>query len=221
MRNESLILEDTLSHFFKHCDHIYIYDDCSTDNSVEIMKSFDDVTVIEGKEWSPNQWHEESKHRGQLLDLVDADMCLCFDADERLGGDLPSQKGGFTLDLYDGYLTPDRQEPYTKGDLSRLPRLWGTECRQILMYFDPKKARYDRSGQREPTYTGNVQKSGIKVKHYGKCLSIDHWDDTCDFYATYFPQWRDKWNARKGKAIHTKSDFGSELHTWSELCKKY
>ena len=221
IRNESLILEDTLRHFLKHCDQLYIYDDLSTDNSVDIMRSFDNITVIEGKHWSPYQWQEETKHRAQVLDLAKhADMCLCFDADERIDGDLPTEKGGYTLDLFDGYMV-EGSKPYTKGELSELDRMWGVECREILMYFDPKQAIYEGLGQREPIYTGLVKNSGVKVKHFGKCLSVEHWEDTCDFYTNYFPQWRDKWAARKGKAIHSLSDFGTDLLTWGELCKKY
>ena len=218
IRNESLILQDTLTHFLKHCDHIFIYDDCSTDNSVEIMRSFDDVTVIEGKEWQQDQWQQETRHRSQVLELArEYDMCLCFDADERLDGELPQGRGGYTFNLYDGYMTKEYNKPYISGDLSRLPRLWGIEKREILMYFEPKKAEYNKHGQREPSYSGRVQESNLKVKHYGKCLSVEHWEETCDFYAQYFPQWREKWLKRKGKAIHTESDFNTPLINWNKL----
>jgi glycosyltransferase involved in cell wall biosynthesis len=217
IRNESLILEDTLNHYFKYCDHIYIYDDCSTDNSVEIMKSFDNVTVIQGKEWKPNQWQQETTHRKQVFDLAKhSDMVLCFDADERLVGELPTVKGCYSFDLYDGYLIKD-SKPYIKGKLEDLPRMWGSECREILFYFDPHKVSYDSDGQRQPTCKEIVKKSGIKVKHFGKCLSVEHWNDTCNFYAKYFPQWSAKWESRKGKAIHTESDFNTKLLTWNEI----
>lgn len=226
VRNESLILKDTLEHFSKHCDHIFIYDDCSTDDSVKIMQQFKNVTIIKGKEWSQNQWQEETKHRGLLLDIVKKskkyEMCLCFDADERLMGKLPKTTGGYSVDLFDGYLTKDLNKPYKSGRLSQLSRMWGPECREILVFFDPTKAKYDKAGQREPSYSGKIKKTHVKIKHFGKCLSVEHWEETCDFYSRYFPQWAEKWERRKGKAIHIKSDFGAELYNWNDLlCLKY
>lgn len=182
------------------------------------MRSFERVTVIEGKEWSEDQWNAETIHRAKALELAkNADMCLCFDADERLVGDLPTEPGGYTFGLYDGYLTRKNRKPYENGDLSRLPRMWGVERRDILMFFEPLKAKYCGTGQREPIYTDQVQKSDVLVKHYGKCLSVEHWEETCDFYVKYFPKWREKWRQRKGKAIHKRSDFGTPLKTWSEI----
>ena len=43
VRDESLILEDTLQHFLARVDRVLLYDDCSTDNTVEIARSFDRV----------------------------------------------------------------------------------------------------------------------------------------------------------------------------------
>lgn len=220
IRNEALILEDTLRHFLGHCDRIVIYDDCSTDNSAEIANSFEGVAVFTGSEWDCDQHAAETRHRAVALEgarMFGPDMVLCFDADERIDGELPKQPGGYTFRLYDGYLTPDRQEPYTDGPLEELPRWWGPECRNILMYFDPRYAIYLGRGRREPQYTGPVSDSGVRVRHYGKCLSVEHWEETCDFYIRYFPQWAEKWGARKGKAIHTHSDFGAKLVEWPEL----
>ena len=50
----------------------------------------------------------------------------------------------------------------------------------------------------------------------GKPLSIEHWEQTCDYYVTHFPYetYGLKWKARKGRAIHTASDFGRSLLPW-------
>lgn len=218
IRNEALILEDTLLHFLARCDRIVIYDDCSTDESVEIARSFEAVSVIEGRRWESDQWRAETRHRAKCLDAAKgADMVLCFDADERLCGELPEAGGGWRFALYDGYLTPDYCEPYRDGRLQDLPRMWGPERRDILMYFDPRPARYERPGSREPQFDGEIRQADVKVRHYGKCLSIEHWEETCDFYVRCFPQWAEKWRRRKGKAIHTASDFGQPLVEWEAL----
>jgi len=149
-----------------------------------------------------------------------AKWCLCFDADERLTGTLPLLKGsGFRFRLFDGYLTEERQMLYQMGygRLSDLPRMWGPEYRNILMLFRVDNARYYGLDKREPAVSGGVLQADTFVKHYGKCLSVEHWEETCEYYTTYFAKYREKWEARKGKAIHTTSDFGRGLYVWEDL----
>ena len=218
LRNEALILEDTLGHFLGLVDRIVAYDDCSTDATPEILRGFERVHVIRGGSWSANQWRAETQHRAECLAMArNADMVLCFDADERIEGDLPQVRGGYRFGLFDGYMTPEHCKPYTDGPLVDLKRKWGPERRDILMFFDPRHAVYEGPGRREPIYSGNVQDAPVKVRHYGKCLSVDHWEHKCAFYARYFARWAEKWEARKGKAIHTESDFGNPLLDWNKL----
>lgn len=234
VRNESLIIADTIAHFLTYCPHVILYDDCSVDDTVEIaaIAGGDDITIIHGDEWRPGRTLEETRHRDILLKRakqMGADWCLYLDADERLIGKLPELKGSaFKFRLFDGYLTPDRQEHYSGGDLAGLPRMWGSEFRDIIMLFRASEARYAGSPRagREPIISGPITDrsfglcnlANVVVKHYGKCLSIAHWEETCAYYAQHFPEpYRSKWAARVGKAIHTLSDFGSELYTWNEL----
>src|SRR5690606_18408987 len=70
VRNESLILADTLHHYLQHCDRILLYDDCSTDATAQIAESFDRVTVIRGDEWREDRRAEETRHRGLLLEMA-------------------------------------------------------------------------------------------------------------------------------------------------------
>ena len=56
-------------------------------------------------------------------------------------------------------------------------------------------------------------------QHYGKAISIGHWEDTCNYYMEHFPQYSDKWRQRKGLAVHTLSDFGTPLYSWEEVKK--
>lgn len=226
VRNEALIIQDTIEHFLARCDHVVLYDDCSTDDTVEIAKTAGgkDITIINGDEWRKDRMAENSRHRAIVLDVarkLGADWCLCFDADERLVGDLPELKGdGFKFRLFDGYLTKTHQSLYTGGDLAQLPRMWGPEYRDILMLFRADKASFNGHNLRPPILSGQKVLADVKVKHFGKCLSIEHWEETCRYYSTYFPaRYSNRWNARKGKAIHTASDFNRALWTWNDLMR--
>jgi hypothetical protein len=115
-------------------------------------------------------------------------------------------------------MTPDCDSPYEGGALVDLPRKWGPERRDILMLFQTGQAHYHGLDKREPYVNGLVETYDVKVRHYGKCLSKEHWEETCDYYANYWPNpYKDKWAARRGKAIHTQSDFGKPLVNWSDL----
>lgn len=224
VRNESLIIGDTVRHYLEYCDRLLIYDDCSEDSTVEIAAAAggDRIEIIRGDEWRLERTAEETRHRGILLKRaieIGATWCLCFDADERLVGDLPELTGdGFRFRLFDGYLTENHQAPYDGGHLADLLRLWGPEFRDILMLFRADKARYAGLDRREPILAGRPTLAPVMVKHFGKCLSIEQWEETCGYYAAHFPEpYRSKWEGRKGKAIHTLSDFGRPLYTWGQL----
>ena len=151
-----------------------------------------------------------------------ADWCLYLDADERLIGDLPQLTGdGYRFRLFDGYLTPERQQEYTSGDLAELKRMWGAEYRDILMLFRTSKAYYAGLDRREPVLSGHISLTDTRIKHYGKSLSVEQWEANCEYYAKHFPEpYKSKWQERKGKALHTVSDFGRELYPWHELMKQ-
>lgn len=226
VRNESLILEDTLRHMLSRVDHIFLYDDCSTDETVEIALSFDRITVTQGHEWKKYRDIEETRHRRMMLDQArDAgyDWAWCFDADERFVGQMPDMKAlAYRFKLFDGYLTRKTCMPYAKGmELEHLPRLWGQERRDITMLFRIDHAQYAGLDQREPMVAGPVVTAqDMYVKHFGKCLSIEHWEATCDYYMQW-PKYAKKWAERKGKAMHELSDFGGELLAWDEVVEKY
>ncbi len=226
VRNESLIIADTIEHYLKYCDDIILYDDCSIDDTVAIAKRVGGhkLTVIYGDWWRTNRVMENTRHRAILLEAArdqGAEWCLCFDADERLVGTLPPLAGaGYRFRLFDGYLTKEYQLTYYRGDrLEFLERLWGPEYRDIVMLFRVAAARFVGAGTREPKLQGPTALAFVKVKHYGKCISVEQWEETCDYYAnSHFPRsFRAKWAARRGKAIHTVSDFGRPLYTWSEI----
>lgn len=223
VRNESLIMADTLRHVLALVDHVIVYDDCSTDNTPEICKSFDRVTVIHGDQWKANRPAEETRHRALLLDAarnIGAEWVYCFDADERITGAFPdlSVADGFRVRLFDGYITPETSRPYTSGELMRLPRKWGPEYRDILMIFRVNASKFVGMDKREPDINGVVLLADCIVYHYGKCLSVTHWDETCRYYANHWPEpYKTKWKNRIGKAVHTLSDFGRPLYGAGEV----
>src|SRR5262245_38373331 len=96
LRNEALILQDTLNYVGEQVDAIVAYDDASTDRTLEILRGHPKVVLIVTNE----AWEEdiearriaEGRHRGLLLQNARAgltfDWMFCFDADERVTGDL-------------------------------------------------------------------------------------------------------------------------------------
>lgn len=224
IRNESEIIVDTLNHMSEFCDGIYIYDDNSTDNTVELCRQHEKVRlVIEGENWDVNRERAEHENRQAVFlaarnneNLKPNDWFIYMDADERIDFDFSILCDDFDavkLRLFDFYITDeDVNKHYSE-------RKWiGPEFRDILFLFKNSNAvGYSIPDQRECFLTprSKVIISGY-VKHYGKSVSIQQWEDTCDYYANNFPKYAKKWEARKGKAIHTKSDFGRELILWDD-----
>jgi glycosyltransferase involved in cell wall biosynthesis len=227
IRNESLIIKDTLDHLATFCDEIYVFDDASTDNTVEICRTEKKVVqIIENKKWGLQRTYEEFSNRQQLLEAArknasPGDWFVYLDADERIEFDWNKLKntkaGAVKMKLFDFYITgEDKDESY-------IHRRWlGPEYRHIIMTFkNSDELIYKEPDQREVILPKEckILKDGF-VKHYGKAISIEEWEKTCDYYIEYFEQYSEKWKLRKGKAIHKISDFGSELITWDERKRK-
>lgn len=220
VRNEALIIEDTLNHFLRFCETVILYDDASEDGTADIAESFPQVRVIRGTDWLADRPAEETRHRAMLLAQVRTPWTWCFDADERLVGELPDLTAdAYRFRLFDGYLAEGYKDPYKQGHLLDLKRLWGPEFRDINMLFKTGAAVYDGLDRREPIFRGQIRlASNAYIKHFGKCLSIRHWEETCEYYAQHWPEpYKTKWLNRKGKAIHERSDFDRRLFTWWDL----
>ena len=237
IRNEELIIEDTLNHLSSFADIICIYDDCSTDNTLLLIKKHPKVAlIVENKVWQPNPSDRvkcETLHRSLLLKTIKYNIhtnwIMCCDADERYIGDIRSfllsedskNIDGIRVQLYDAYMTLDDCNSYLSGPLLNFRKYFGPEFRNILMIWkNIDKVEYIGLDKREPNLT---QPNNIIIKflcqHYGKSLSIEHWEDTCDYYANHFPfeLYGKKWLHRKGKGIHSKSDFNNILYEWNDL----
>ena len=219
VRNEEAILEETLDHFAEICDAIYVYDDASTDNTVLIASSHPAVDVVVlGQDWNPNRFEAERYNRQMALEMAQMDApewIVCFDADERF--EMPSGWEKFDavrMKLFDFYITA-KDVGWDYGD-----RKWiGPEYRSIIMaYRNGPDIAFTIPDQREMKVPKSYRiLDGGYVKHYGKAISVEEWENTCDYYANHFPEpYRTKWANRRGKAIHTQSDFGRPLITWEQ-----
>jgi len=235
VRNEALVLRDTLDYVGRHVDVIIAYDDASTDRTLEILRGHPKVALIV----TNGSWEEdikarlvaEGRHRGLLLQIARAqlqfDWIFCFDADERVTGDLRGFAGGLGASGYDGvqirlfdaYLTPDDRAPYQSDrELLGFRKFFGPERRDILMLWrDRSEVFFAEHHAREPGGIERVR-TDLYCQHYGKSLSVEHWEETCEYYIRHFPfdTYGRKWRDRKGQAIHTQSDFMRPLYEWGD-----
>lgn len=234
MRNEAHILKDTLDNWATVCTAgIYIYDDCSDDNSVDIARAHPSVIdVIKGDYWDPNREKAEWYNRQMVLmraqqDSGPDDWFVYFDADEHLYNfenyelfNYPNVKA-IACRLYDFYITPEDEEKNYKL------REWiGPEYRTIVFFFrNSPQINYSLPDQRIVTLPNDVGDIPIHgdIKHFGKGFSIKQWDDTCNYYIRHWPKYADKWRKRLGKAVHKEmeSDFGNKLIKWSDRNKGF
>ena len=235
MRNEALILPDTLEYLGRQVDAIVAYDDASTDETVEILRAHPKVAfVVANQAWEQDveaRKRAEGRHRGLLLDMARRQLphewMLCFDPDERVTGDMRGFVAGLGEDdcdavrvkLFDAYLTPEDHAAYTSDQaLLDFRKFYGPEQRDILMLWRNRaEIGFAEGDGRTPRGMAQV-KTDLACQHYGKSLSVAHWEETCDYYIRHFPfeTYGKKWTERKGKAIHTDSDFGRPLHPWGE-----
>ena len=232
VRNEALVLQDALDYVGKHVDAIVAYDDASTDQTVEILRGHPKVALtIANRSWETDieaRRLAEGRHRGLLLqtarEQLPFDWMFCFDPDERVTGDLrgfterthSGDCDGVRVQLFDAYMTPDDQAAYQAGrKLLGFRRFFGPEQRDILMLWRNRPEVI--FAKREPDGLKRVE-TALYCQHYGKSLSVEHWEETCDYYIRHFPfeTYGRKWLERKGHAIHTQSDFMRPLYEWGD-----
>ena len=154
------------------------------------------------------------------------DWMLCFDPDERVTGDLRGFVQGpvaeecdsVKVKLFDAYMTPEDSAPYSlRAAAARLPPLLRARAaRHSDAVAEPARDQFRRARPRAGGL-GRV-KVDLYCQHYGKALSVEHWEETCDYYIKHFPfeTYGKKWTERKGQAIHTESDFQRPLYEWGE-----
>jgi len=218
IRNEEHVIKDTLDHLQSlGINNVYLYDDCSTDKTVEICKEHPIVKdIIEGKTWADNshtrdvsEGEDRQKPYEKCLE-ANPDYVFCFDADEFADFDgIDFTHDYYRLRLFDYYATREDKDKTWKNR-----KYIGPEFRDITMLFKPTpRVNFI---QREPKGVGGNGKAAGFVKHYSKAFTEQMWEDDCDYYIKYFPRWAKKWANRKGKFIHDKSDFGRDLIEWGD-----
>jgi len=229
IRNEELIINDTLDHLVKcGVSSAWIYNDRSTDNTLSIIKKHPLVKgIINFDNFAGNTFNIQGKQRNQIIQYAmqksNADWIIYMDADERFYPEQDLREllsnylkyDGLTINLFDAYMTEDFKEPYSGGELLQLPRKFGSEIRRQLFFFRNGIPAFVPNGPfREPIGINNIGRITTQacIAHYGKGISEQQWEDTCDHYIDNgTPEMRAKWIKRKGKAIHKLSDFNTEL----------
>jgi Glycosyl transferase family 2 len=183
VRNEALILGDTLEFVGRHVDAIIAYDDASTDRTLELLRRHPKVALIlANRTWETDvraRRTAEYRHRQLLLkcarEHLRFEWMLCFDADERITGDLrgvvsgPLAAGydGVRVQLFDAYMTPDDCAPYQSDqELLGFRRYYGPEQRDILMLWRNRPEVFFAKGhEREP---GGISRlcTDLYCQHY-------------------------------------------------------
>lgn len=223
LRNESIIIQSTLDRLKGHLDGVVVFDDCSTDNTVEICEADPFVLeVVKGKEWATDpaiRKQLETTHRQELHDYANRKYSpawmLYFDGDEHIYFDAIDWTDNmvYAFRLFHVYITPKDKD---KHFLDR--EMIGSEYITIPMLFRPPGQFYNRIVR-----NGAFPAIGGTVKHFGKGISEEHWEETCDYYINHLDETMangesisDKWSRRKGKAVHENSDFGRPLIRWAD-----
>jgi hypothetical protein len=221
VRNEALILRDTLDYVGRQVDATVAYDDASTDRTLVILGGHSKVAlIVTNRSWEADfevRRIAEGRHRGLLLQTAREHLLFawmfCFDADERVTEDLrgfmqgthASDCDGVRVQLFDAYMTPGDMHHQPYRELLGFRRFFGPERRDILMLWrNRSEIIFTQHHGREP---GGVERvgTGPYCQHYGKSLSVDHWKETCEYYMRHFlfDTYGRKWRERKGRAIHT------------------
>tara|TARA_Y100001973_G_C5179006_1_gene323733 strand:- start:824 stop:1594 length:771 start_codon:yes stop_codon:yes gene_type:complete len=228
IRNEEKIIFNTLEHVSNFVDEIYVFDDHSTDNTIDICSSFPKVKrIIRAKKWEPDPRRRQVLEGTQRQIIYNEaakkkpDWIYYFDADEYAyldNIDLNNKNiGAYKMRLFDFYITPD---DVGTNYLER--RFMGPEFRDILTLFRPSPNI--KFVSRCPHGIAGACKIGGYIKHYGKAISIEEWEQTCDYYINHLFEKQpgnstisEKWKNRKGKAVHNGySDFNRKLITWEQ-----
>uniref|UniRef100_A0A6M3J370 Putative glycosyltransferase n=1 Tax=viral metagenome TaxID=1070528 RepID=A0A6M3J370_9ZZZZ len=231
IRNEEHIIGKTLDNWQQYCDGgFYIYDDCSTDRTVEICKAHPNVReVLCSDLMDPDRQRAEWYNRQILLQsarrfMGPDDWVLYTDADEFLYKfdasilDNPGAPPCIAAPQYDLYITPED----ANGHYSE--RRWVGAEYEIVPFFYRNRFLdgWHKADQRNAMLRIPMQMPpllGVSL-HLGKGISPKHFDAKCKYYTDVFgSKYADKWEKRKGQGIREDftSNFGTKLVLWQDV----
>jgi len=222
-RDECHILRDTLDSWARVCDEIHVYDDASTDFTRETCLEHPSVVeVISSNLLDKDRERAEWRNRQAVLSSAlnyGADWICYFDADEQLAefdeALLEGPEKIVSLMLFDTYIT--KEDEHVDKWRYQERRMSAPEF-QIMPYFyrTSLPLEFNQPDQRIMFFPNEEIVLAGKVRHWGKGISVEHFEKKCLYYAQW-PKYAEKWEARRGQAVHTVSDFGNPLVEWEEI----
>ena len=220
VRNEGHIIRDTLDSWAEVCDAIHVYDDASTDFTRETCLEHPSVVeVISSSLQDPDRERAEWTTRQTVLSSAlrqGADWICYFDGDEQLEEfDISAlDKDIVSLQLFDTYITEEDKD--VDRTRYRQRRMVAPEFQPIpYFYRTTLPLEFKHPDQRILLFPEQLEFSG-KVRHWGKGISVEHFEKKCLYYSKW-PKYAEKWEARRGHAVHTESDFGNPLVPWEDI----
>ncbi len=229
VRNEWQLVRGLLEQLRPILDEAWVLDDAS---DVPVGPQLDGIVPrlihVRALQWSGSGGKlGEGLQRDYLLQRIKresrCDWVLQLDADERIPNvdalarlATTADVDGWVLPLVDFYITPGDAEFVNPRDPSMVREWFGVETRWTMALFRPRRPVYvSRGDVREPQglRVRRVRESGqCVIEHFGKAISVAEWERKVDFYSQHYPEYREKWLARRGAAVHNGvSDFGSAL----------
>ena len=174
-------LERCLKNMKQICDDIVIYDDGSTDNSVEVAKRYTNHIICGEK----NDFLNELSHKRRLLkyaqEFIKPDWFLWLDADEVV--DRKGTNGGIRLLCEQGITEVSNQLDQSRGYRMREVTLWRSQyLKRVDKNWDerwfvrlwkntPKLVFPEKKGLHLPQYPDGIEpdikNSNIEIIHFG------------------------------------------------------
>jgi len=225
VRNEAHIIGKTLDNWAQYCDAIHVYDDASTDDTVQICKKHPVVVEVVTSDYlDPNRLRAEWYNRNLILQSAlrfKPDWVCYFDGDEWLY-DFDREPLAdprivrIDIPLFDVHITPEDVDgdPEDRQWVDPIPRMIG------FFFRADASCSFSRPDQRIMNHRVGGRATTGRIKHFGKGWSVEQWEKKCSYYAEEFghPGYIDKWNSRRGKAVKSNfmSDNGDPLIRWEE-----
>jgi len=228
------LIRDTLDSWAAVCDEIWVYDDCSTDDTADICRDHPAVTeVVASNFLDPNRMRAEWRNRQTALSAAQRfgpSWVTYFDGDEHLHAFDTAMLEDDSISViaarwHDAMITPEDAD--LPLDRYKERRWCAVEYRSIPFFFRNNPIlSFNKPDQRimDHATPGYYPVNGV-VQHWGKGFSAEIWERKCEYYSDTFGHkgYAPKWEARKGKAIHAdyKSDDGNPLQLWTEILDNY